>query len=651
MEKTGYKDELLLMAKEAYRTSTTFLDNNYRRKWDDSYAHFNSKHTSDSLYSKKEYQYRSKLFRPKTRAAIRQIEAAGVAAFFANEDAVSISPRNINDPAHILAAAINDELLNYHFQETIPWFITCIGGLQDAAVVGVVGSYQYWDYKEDSDGNVVRDKPCIDLIAVENFRFHPSADWRNPVQSSPYFIRMVPMLVVDVEARMHDESGKIPHKKWKRLTRDELKNAINPDYDETRQAREEMGQDRFRAGIAESVTLGDFDTIWCHEIFIKIDDADYVYWTAGTTARLSDPVLVSEEYFSKERPCVIGCAIIEAHKPLPDSIVELGKQTQKEINENVNTRLDNQKLAMNKRYFVNRRGNVDIRSLMDNIAGSATLMDNVDTDVRVVDFNDIQPSSFADEDRLNLSADEIFGSFSGSSIQSNRRMNETVGGIAMLRGSTNTMVEYILRTFAETWVEPVCRQVMQMIKAYETDINRLTYAFGRTKYAPMLQEENVNLHAILSELMDLDVSVKVNVGMGATDPIMKLQNFMLAINSYTQVLQMPPGMLNVTEIGKEIFGRLGYKDGQRFMNVNQDMDPEKQMLQVQIQQMQQAMAQMQQALESRQMENQTRLMIAQIKDQGDSDRTAAKLSTDLELKEMEIENDPTPDNVGSNIQQ
>ena len=69
-------------AKDSYRFSTTYVDSNYRKRWDDSIRAFNSEHPSDSKYYGELFKKRSNLFRPKTRAIIRKNEAAAAAAFF-----------------------------------------------------------------------------------------------------------------------------------------------------------------------------------------------------------------------------------------------------------------------------------------------------------------------------------------------------------------------------------------------------------------------------------------------------------------------------------------------------------------------------------------------------------------------------------------
>ena len=38
-----------------------------------------------------------------------------------------------------------------------------------------------------------------------------------------------------------------------------------------------------------------------------------------------------------------------------------------------------------------------------------------------------------------------------------------------IAGNTNSISEFVLRTFAETWVEPVLKQLLKLEQYYETD--------------------------------------------------------------------------------------------------------------------------------------------------------------------------------------
>ena len=483
MEKTE-SSPWLEKARQAFSESTSFVDNNYRRKWEDNIRLFLSKHQSGSKYYKSAFKFRSKMFRPKTRMAVRANEAAAVAAFFANQDAATITPQDENVAIQRASAEINQEILNYRLTKTIPWFLICIGAFQDSMVPGVVCSYQDWWYEEreetvtmevldemgmpvldEETGEplvekvkktvVVKDQPRVELRPVENIRIHPNADWTDPINSSPYLIDLLPMYVMDVKAKMRQGDKKTGKPKWNQLTDGQIHAASKKTYDSTRQVRESGRQDKTETTHGEE--LSGFDVVWVHRNFIKEDGVDYVFYTLGTEHMLTDPKPIQELYFHGERPYVMGWSVLEAHRIYPSSLVDLGSSIQREINEITNTRMDNVRLVLDKRWEVRRGAQVDTQSILRNVPGSITLVDAVGEDIKPHEFHDVTSSAYQEQNLLNAEFDEIVGTFSTSSVNTNRRLNETVGGMQMLRGSANALVEYTIRTFAETWVEPGLR--------------------------------------------------------------------------------------------------------------------------------------------------------------------------------------------------
>jgi hypothetical protein len=567
----------LTIARDSFTSSTTYMEANFRKQWEDSLAMFQSRHPSGSKYNSDLYKSRSHIFRPKTRSVVRKNEAAAAAAFFSNVDVVSVEPENSSDKEQQASAELVFQLINYRLQKSIPWFKLVIGALQDAQVHGVVCSYQYWKYKEkatqqqaldeygqpafdengpvlqDGEPIILEDKPCVELIPIENIRFDPGADWLDVVNSTPYLIRMVPMYVSDVKAMMATTDRKTGQPKWKNLSDGEIRQAMS-DFDSIRQQRENRRED---PKAENNAPLQEFEIVWCHENFIRLDGEDVVYWTMGTQHMLTEPTPLADVYFTGERPIVIGNATIEAHRAVPDSLVQLGSQLQREANDVVNQRLDNVKLVLNKRWKAKRGKNVDVPSLHKNMAGSVTMMDSLD-DVEEINWPDVTSSAYQEQDRINVDYDELVGNFSGSSVMTNRQLNETVGGMSLLNGGASQLTEYMLRTFVETWVEPTLRQLVKLEQQYETDMVILGLAGEK---AQMLQKYGIQPD--LDKMLNQDLTVRVNVGMGATDPHTKLQKFTLAVKTYAEAVQMIPDS-DREAVRKEIFGLAGYRDGGRF---------------------------------------------------------------------------------------
>lgn len=629
-EQQTEQPDFLKVAREAYLGSTSYVDASYRKRWEDNLRMFQGRHPQDSKYNTESYRYRSRLFRPKSRSVVRKTEAAAAAAFFSNVDVVSVDPEDTGNPDGAGSAALMKHLLQYRLTKSVPWFQIVMGGVQDAMTVGVVCSYQYWKYRyrtehapvqvDDGMGGVVEmfmpqrrvieDKPCIELIPVENVRFDQGADWTDPINSSPYVIRLIPMYVRDVKAKIREGV-------FKDVSERQMLTARSGAYDSTRQTREKDAQDR----MDQNQALTDFSIVWVHENFVRVDDEDYQYFTLGTEALLSDPKPIAEVYFHGERPISLGCAMIETHRVMPDAPVGIGADLQREANDIVNQRLDNVKLVLNKRYKVKRGKQVDLQSLVRNVAGSITLVNEMD-DVQEIEFNDVTGSSFQEQDRVNADYDELLGNFSVSSVNTNRKLGETVGGMAMLSNSANQMTEYTIRTITETWLERVLRQLVKLEQYYETDETVLALAGERAKL------QRFGIDQVTDHLLAQELTLTVNVGMNATDPMLKLNKFSQGVQLYGQAAQMLPPGSNLEEVGKEIFALLGYKDGARFLG---DENPNVMRLTQMLEQAQGIIQQQGAELQSKQVQDKAKL-------EESAANVASKLRTtaaDVNLKEAQ----------------
>lgn len=620
---------LMVLMKAAYDQSTTFIDNNYRKQWENNIKHWQSKHASGSKYNTEAYKYRSKFFRPKTRSVVRNKESAVVSAFFSSQDTTDIKPRNENDPIQRASAAINKELLNYRLTYTIPWYQICIGGFQDAMVVGNVVSCEEWEYEETDEGKILRDRPNIRLIPIENIRFSPAASWLDPVNSSPYWIELIPMYIMDIKSKMKQrENSKV--KAWKELTDGVLMAATKQSYDSTRTVREGNREDKNDS----KSTYNDFSIAWVHRNFVRLNGVDVTFYSLGTEYILSDPELVEDICPFGERPYSMGCSVIETHKQMPSGLGQLGEQIQKEINENANQRSDNVKFVMNKRWFVKRGAQVDLRSITNNVPGSVSLMTDPRADVVGQDFNDVTSSAYQEQNYLNVDFDETVGMFSAASINTNRNLNETVGGMQMLKANTNMLTEYDIRTVTETWLEKVIRHLIKLEQFYESDHVILAIAAEK---AQLYQKFGVD--EITDELLRMDLTTNVNYGVGGIDPATRMNTFITGLSAIQVISEMQVTELDKMEMYKEIFAFMGYRDGLRFMVQGMaDEDPEKIQMMQMIQQYEEIINQLQQAIQTKQVEQQGKLTIEGMKQAGEDKRTALKSQTEIFKERLKLLN-------------
>jgi hypothetical protein len=591
-EGSSTKDsDYLILARTAYRESTDYYNGSLRRQWERNIANFMSYHPGGSKYRSPTYLNRSKIFKPKTRSAIRSNEAAAVAAFFSTKDVVSIAAEDTNNKEATMSADLLMELINYRLTgSSIPWFKIVIGSFQDAQVMGTCIANVEWNFKEretgqeqfvgtDEDGElifepimeVVKDTPEIRLVPNENLRVDPGTNWMNPVESSPYIIELIPMHIKDVRAKMESTDSKTGEPVWYPLSDEQLLSAISSNNnDSTRLQREQGRQDP----TDQPSSITGHTMVWVHRNIMELDGVDYLWYTLATHHLLSDPVPLSEVVLHGMRPYVIGHSVIEAHRFHPSGLVELGQELQAASNENFNQRFDNIKLGLNSRSFVRRAASVDLRALKRSVPGGLVMVGNVDKDVKPIEVKDVTRSSYEDQDRINNDFDEVMGSFSQSSVNSNRKLGETVGGMGMIKDNANIMTEYVIRTYGETFVEDVVRHLVALEREYETDQNVLRIAADRAR----IPEGTM----ITPEMLNHAVEVSVDVGYGATDPVRKIQKFSLALNSVA-VIPGLLGRLKEEAVVSEVFGNAGYANGDKFFEgLGEEQQPQGPSLEQQI---------------------------------------------------------------------
>lgn len=592
----------LTMSRVAYESSESWLQINQRAVWARNFAHYRSEHAPDSPILSESNKHRAKHFFPKTRVLVRQIQAAGAAAYFASSDVVVIEAQDQDSPQQVEAANLMKELTNYHLNQTIPWYLLNLGGLAEVSVTGSVASHQSWEFEEkeiivghEYDTNAqqifevygtktVIDRPKIRLVPIENLRMSPGLDWLDPANSTPYLIELTPMYVGDILTKIAE--GKDPKNgepAWNNVGESNLIASGNRDnMDAARRARAGSGKQDPKSNMTES--QNEFRVVWIHRNIIRHNGIDWLYYTVGTNIMLSEPVPLATviPWANGKRDYVIGKIEVETDRPYPSGPVELSSGMQKALNELKNQRYDNVRQVLNRRYLYRAGNQVDVRALTRNVPGGligVSAPGPLNNHVEPLPVQDVTASSFQEEDRLSLSMDDLTGSTNGSTVNSNRRLHETATGMNLMMETGSQIREMELRTFTETWVEPVLRQIVQLIAAYETDRDILTVA-----------AKKLGIKRILPEYFNQKFVVSVNVGMGATSPTQRMQRVQSAVATVVGLVPDAAMAVNGQEIAKEVFGAAGYDNGSRFFDFSkveqQKSDPQLE-LQAQAMQMKQ----------------------------------------------------------------
>ncbi len=611
------EDDWLLIARDAYTEAESYYESNIRFEHEKNLAHFQGRHAPGSKYYSEAYKFRHKGFRPKTRSFVRRQESALLKSMFSTADFVKVQAARTSKPEHRISAEINQSLLQYRLENTIPWMVTALGAYQETLNMGICISHQCWDYEEEGQGFddedydevmspwddqneteseapqdpnmvedmnsnwlkdaieessnvvqgdfnakravIVKDTPAIELRPVENVFFSVACDWRDPANTSPFIIDKVPMYVDEVKAMANPSPGS-NRQPWYEVSDQVLMAGVTDHNNSVRRQREKNRED----STDQRFIVRGFDTVWVHRNIVRRFGRDWVYYTLGVHYRLSDPVPLRDEYpwlRPGERPYVIGFANIEAHKNYPDSLVGLGSRTQQDANELNNTRFDNVELSLNRRYITKRSAMIDYRGLQRNVPGGVTETDDPNNDIRIEQPPDVTGSSYQEQDRINADYDELLGMFSGSSVQNNRAMNETVGGMKLLQGDADSLTEYPLMVFMITWVLPVLKQVVRLEQAHEADPALLNLMGEKVKFWQRFRIRGSENQHITDQMIQGSMNLQIAAGMGAANPDARINRL---AQGFGILFQMAPEMrqrFDAMEAAKEILGGMGYTMG------------------------------------------------------------------------------------------
>jgi hypothetical protein len=641
--------QLMQLVRSAFSQGKSYQEQVLQPRWLASYNAFNNKHTGDSKYSSNRFRGRSRLFRPKTRSTARKKQAEAAAALFSTQDAVIVKAADEANPQQVAGAELVAALLRFRLDRSnenhgIPWFMTSMGAHLNAMQTGICISKQYWEYRKEPDGfeqvpvmstlppnvvplmggqssvqigtelkpkfKIVRDRPRCELMPPEDVIRDPSAAWENQAQDSAYLILRFPMTVEAARTFLNNVNDKSAIQFYDVDDKDlaaaaggssDPNNAAN-----IRRAREQGGTDRLTDYAVDNA----YKQVWLHENFFRIQGNDYVFWTLGIDRMISEAVPVEEVYPEQggARPIVVGCGALEPFKIDPMSPVESWQELQREMNDLVNLRLDTLKQTIAPLAKVKRGRSVDIRAIQNRSPDTVVYMQDMG-DVEFDRPGTVAGEAYIEMEKLNADFDDQAGNFSTGSVQTNRQLGETVGGMQMMQSNANALGEFDLRVWIETWVEPVLRQLVKLEQYYESDDNVLAISAARAK---LFQKFGVD--KITDDMLNSQVAVSVDVGLGSSDPMQSLAKFQQASQIALGLLGQGAQMrMKQDAVLDEVFGKAGYKDAStRFFNEADDQDPRIQEMQQAMQQMQAQMQEMSQQLADKQADYATRIKVAQI---------------------------------------
>lgn len=556
------------LGRRCYDTGRIFYRQGYQTQHLNNTYMFKGRHAPGSKYGSEAFRNRSKIFRPLTRMASRSWEADIATSLFLNDDYMHISARRVSDKESAAAASVLKEMVNLRLDKN--WYPTCIGAAQDSFINGPAIAKVFWWHETatvlsdrpitDETGQVIgletvknekiiKDEPYIELILPENFIYDPTARWNDVIGTGNYFVHRKMMAVDDVMVRIN-------RGEWNKITIGEILSCRwSMEDDSVQQSKRGEGKpDPLNNDNAST----NYEMVMVNEVFVRREGVWYTYHMMGTQFMLEAPVLLENRYHHGRLPFVYGTAMIESHNNSPDSKTQLGSELQQAVNEVSNQRMDNVKLALNKRFLAKRGAAIDLASLTRSSPGGVTMTSDPQTDVLPMEVSDVTQSSYEETQRLTMEMNEAQGTFSGQAVANNREMNETVGGMKLLSNAATKVNDFDIRTFVFTFVRPVLELFMLTIQYYENDQTIMSVAVENSAFFPRLKLEDLT-----DDMMTKQLELKVDTGIGATDPVQRVNTLMYGVSTVMQL----PGMVDEMDtkaVGSAIFATLGQGDGSKF---------------------------------------------------------------------------------------
>lgn len=226
-----------------------------------------------------------------------------------------------------------------------------------------------------------------------------------------------------------------------------------------------------------------------------------------------------------------------------DSIIAPLSALQEEMNVRRNQQIDAFSLLLNPKMIVGIGSGIDP---MDLKRGAGSLIKaNNPMGVNVLPAPNINPA-FNDVSRLDTEIQETIGVTSYNSGIDQSQMNGTATGISILSQEANTRIQAYIRSFNETFMEPVFIHLCKLI-----------YKYGSERFFTDIDRS-----------IDFDFQASINTGLGAT-------NKQIQLNAYSQAFQMFTAVQdinNARKIIKETLPILGIKNTKEYFNDEQEAE-------------------------------------------------------------------------------
>ena len=139
----------------------------------------------------------------------------------------------------------------------------------------------------------------------------------------------------------------------------------------------------------------------------------------------------------------------------------------------------------------------------------------------------------------------------------------------------------------------------------------------------------------MDELLRHEMTFGVYVGIGATDPIRKIERLLLGIRTLRELNPDLISLINQEEVTKEVFGALGYKDSKRFIASQPQASLAE--MSAQLEELGGAVQQLMEQGSNKELDVQGKIVSAQIKGQSDVAAAEAKALGEMRTAQLQVQ--------------
>lgn len=544
-------DRDLLDRIQKWHNDSSDMRSNYEERWSRNIRLMRGIF-SDDENSQSKIRKRNKTFHRKIWAIVWRLLASGYQTFLRDQDTFKIEGRDrINDwhKAGVLQSMVEYRRDQMYRQKDL--FLKCIWAMQDMFQFGWCAGEMVWIYNEEDD--------CPDFILYPNEQVFPDMTVELPYQMR-YCIFESYMGKEDMKARGFENLDKIQAMS---IPNSNVRNARYQGYRDPLQnpgASEYPRPGRYDNGGKD--TVPNKYVVW-KTVYKENGKIKYCITGKGDVV-LSQP----KELPVKKLPVIFGQCLTVAHRLFGEGFPEPLEGPQESYNYNLNMRKDNVALALNRQKIVNRYGNVDLQSLMNNRPGGVTMADDVEA-VKELDTCDVTQSSYAEASADDAMMQEMSGITPGK-MGMGQEYKATTAQINYQE--SNAKIDLFLAIVGETFFREFFGVLADHIQRYETDekIFRIANDSWRKK-------EGLSVFPNVYDIDDFSADCIINAGLGTVSRENEIRQLMLLVDraimanqALAQMAQMgavpPTGLkiFDITTMIEDLYVKMGRKDVSRF---------------------------------------------------------------------------------------